>query len=200
MKTNPLSLKTMQQPIIKPLRRFSENWGRKSFNNDNKYPKNFQMRFLKFASFVKKCKNSRCWTHSINTKNYAVTYNQTLEWVHWNLGLLKLEKCQKSSKKHWKCLNLRVFSERLFTRGRGHRGAIGDGNSRVRGNSAVGSEQRGGHQPLRRSVVRQYPRCGGVELHLGADGEGGGLSSRGVGATARWGGGGEGNSGGVFNL
>ena len=42
----------------------------------------------------KKCKTSRCWNHSITTKNCAVTYYQTIEWVPWHLGLIKLEKWQ----------------------------------------------------------------------------------------------------------
>ena len=37
-------------------------------------------------------------SHSINTRNYAVTYYQTLKQVSWNLGLKKLKKWQKKLK------------------------------------------------------------------------------------------------------
>ena len=34
----------------------------------------------------------KSWNNSITARNYAVTYFQTLEEVHWNLGLIKLKK------------------------------------------------------------------------------------------------------------
>ena len=45
------------------------------------------------------------WNHSATTSNYAVTYYQSLEQVHWQLGLTKLKKWkdfQKALKNLWK--------------------------------------------------------------------------------------------------
>ena len=49
--------------------------------------KNFQKPLKNLQVLSKKCNNSRCWNHSITTRNYAVTYYQTIEWVPWHLGL-----------------------------------------------------------------------------------------------------------------
>ena len=34
----------------------------------------------------------KCSNHSTTTRNYAVTYYQTLEEIPWKLGLMKLQK------------------------------------------------------------------------------------------------------------
>ena len=52
----------------------------------------------------------KCWNHSITTENCAVTYYQTIEWVPWQLGLIKLKKWQKFSKTLKKFENLYKFA------------------------------------------------------------------------------------------
>ena len=44
----------------------------------------------------------KCWTHSITTRNYAVTYYKILEEVPWHLGLKELKKLKKKFQKAWK--------------------------------------------------------------------------------------------------
>ena len=49
----------------------------------------------KFARFVKKMLKFvilKCSNHSITTRNYAVTYNKTIEEVPWQLGLKELKR------------------------------------------------------------------------------------------------------------
>ena len=43
----------------------------------------------------------KSWNHSTTTKNYAVTYYQTLEEFPWRLGLKKL-KNDENLQKAWK--------------------------------------------------------------------------------------------------
>ena len=71
-------------------------WVWKDLNKE----KNVQ-KFEKIARFVKRLVKFvmlKRWNNSITTKNNAVTYYQTFEEVHWQVGLIKCKKCQKFSK------------------------------------------------------------------------------------------------------
>ena len=52
----------------------------------------------------------KCWNHSTTTSNYAVTYYQSLEQVHWQLGLTKLKKWQNCIYDYVRNLEMRLRS------------------------------------------------------------------------------------------
>ena len=51
------------------------------------------------------------WNHSITTRNYAVTYNPTLEEALWHLGVIK----PKNDKKKWKRKTTKTARRTNFT-------------------------------------------------------------------------------------
>ena len=94
----------------------------------------------------------KSWNHSTTTRNYAVTFYETLEDVPWHPGLIKLKNKYKHFQKDWKkivkiCINLRFLKSCCLSvashRGGGglHRGVWWGGGVQ----QGVG-QQRGGGQ------------------------------------------------------
>ena len=91
LKTIPLPPETMQQPIIKPLRKFSNRWGWKNLNNKKCYKIqkscNFCQKMLKFV-MLKPWKtfhyNKKLWSNLLSIPGRSLRYLlvRTLEeWI-----------------------------------------------------------------------------------------------------------------------
>ena len=123
--SNGLFLALATAKTWKKEKEMSKNW--KNLNVLSK-------RMLKFVML-------NCWNHSTTTRNYAVTYNKTLEEILWNLGL-KEQKITNTFKKLEKSVKISTklrFYDQLFV---SSHGGGGGGGRRFTG-GLMGREGRG---------------------------------------------------------